>query len=102
MGHELTIYVDNYPAIEYDHPYPHELIRLYKEEKEIREDEKIFTKKMMLDFRDWLYQYYIRENKDDEGFDYDYEGERILEFIKDITIMMNTFPSIPSYKILFC
>lgn len=102
MGYELTIYVDRYPAIEYDHPYFHTIIKLWKEENDIKEDKKIFTKKEIIEFRDWLYQYYIRTNKEESGFDYDYEGDRILELIKDLSVTLETFPSIQSYKILFC
>lgn len=98
MSHELTIYIDNYPAISYEHDYYHELIKNWKEKNNIPKDEKILTKEDIISLRQYLFEYYI--NPQEARFDYDLEGERILGFIKDITVMLQTFPSTPQYKIL--
>lgn len=97
MGYEMTIYVDNYAAIEYDHPYFYTIIKDYKKEKNIPQTEIIYTVNQMKELRDFCYKEYIKNHQD--GFDYEYDGERYFDLIRDISYLLRTFPSIPRYKI---
>ena len=98
MGYELTIYVDNYPALEYDHPTIEQIINTYKEKIQKPAETKTFTKEEMIGLREYCYQQYTKEDQE-EDFDYEYEGERYLDLIRDLTILFHTFPSIPKYTI---
>lgn len=97
MGYEMTIYVDNHPAIEYDHPYFYTIIKEYKKKINKPKNVKTYTKEEIIGLREYCYQEYIKEH--DVNFDYEYDGERLLDLIRDITELLRTFPSIPQYKI---
>ena len=102
MGYELTIDVDNYKALEYDHPYFYHILEDFKEEQGMPDDQVLFTKEDILNLREYCYQTYINPNyKKEPHFDYETDGERLIDFIRDITILLKTFPSIPQYKILY-